>query len=191
VAPYESVEIRETADEIHSSFPDVKVVLMSAYHQREYIEGGLNPSVVDVVPKASLSVARLRNARRVRSRGLAHDCSMISSDSCPRCKGAVLEYLPPEAESALCINCGWRRREIPLAVQVQVKAHLGQPRLDEGHAQSRIGTGKSPLNGWDRVKQRKERDIRNTGPDTGSTSSTRREPDKNAAIARRPSVGIT
>ena len=54
----------DTAYEIHNRFPDVKVVLMSAYHQREYIEGTLPPGASDFIHKAEFSVSRLRQACR-------------------------------------------------------------------------------------------------------------------------------
>ena len=52
----------ETAYEIHSNFPGVRVVLMSAYHQREYIEGSLAAGASDFIHKAEFSVNRLRQA---------------------------------------------------------------------------------------------------------------------------------
>ena len=83
---------------------------------------------------------------------------MISLHACPKCKGAVLEYDAPNLESPLCLNCGWRRAEIPPDVQAQVEAHLGKADLEERYAHSRIGTGKPPLSGWQRIKRRKERE---------------------------------
>ena len=66
---------------------------------------------------------------------------MISLHACPRCKGAVFEYSPAEDENALCINCGWRRAEVPQAILAQVEAHLGSPFVE--HTPVRIGTGKA------------------------------------------------
>ena len=83
---------------------------------------------------------------------------MITLQACPRCKGAVLEYPHPDVESALCINCGWRRSPVPAAIQAQVEAHLGKPFMEDRYVRDRIGTGKPPLNGWDRVKRRRERE---------------------------------
>jgi Zn ribbon nucleic-acid-binding protein len=89
---------------------------------------------------------------------------MISLGSCPRCNGAVLEYLPSGTESALCINCGWRQPDIPPQVQAQVDAHMGRPYLEQPYNRNRIGTGKPPLSGWDRVKLRRERERRGMAP---------------------------
>ena len=82
---------------------------------------------------------------------------MISLHSCPRCGGAVLEYPHPHADAALCINCGWRRSEVPPEIRAQVEAHLGKPYMEDRYTHTRIGTGKAPLSGWDRVKRRRER----------------------------------
>ena len=54
----------ETAAEIHTRFPAVKVVLMSAYHQREYIQVALQAGASDFIHKAEFSVNRLRDACR-------------------------------------------------------------------------------------------------------------------------------
>ena len=83
---------------------------------------------------------------------------MMALHSCPRCKGAVMEHGQTAPESAVCINCGWRRAEIPEDVIAQVEAHLGQPYMEDRYAHSRIGTGKPPLSGWERVKRRRERE---------------------------------
>ena len=67
-----------------------------------------------------------------------------------------MEHRASVEDGAVCINCGWRRQEIPADVLEQVQAHLGEPFLDSRHPQKRIGTGKPPLSGWDRVKLRRE-----------------------------------
>ena len=84
---------------------------------------------------------------------------MITVHACPRCHGAVLEYGAPATDSALCVNCGWRQPNIPPDIQAQVEAHLGEPFLRSDRTGShRVGTGKPPLSGWDRVKRRKARE---------------------------------
>jgi len=40
----------------------------------------------------------------------------------------------------------------------QVKEHLGDPYMEDRYTHARIGTGKPPLSGWDRVKRRRERE---------------------------------
>ena len=70
---------------------------------------------------------------------------MIKTRSCPRCNGAVLEYVAPEIDSPSCVNCGWRATDIPPDVQEQVEAHLGKPYSEERYIHSNIGTGKAPL----------------------------------------------
>ena len=79
---------------------------------------------------------------------------MISLHACPRCKGAVFEYSPAEDENALCINCGWRRAEVPQAILAQVEAHLGSPFVE--HTPVRIGTGKPSPSGWERIRRNRE-----------------------------------
>jgi len=83
---------------------------------------------------------------------------MIALQSCPRCKGAVLQYSGTAVDSPLCINCGWRKADVPVDVLEQVEQHLGQPYMEDKYTHARIGTGKPPLSGWDRVKRRRERE---------------------------------
>ena len=83
---------------------------------------------------------------------------MIAVNSCPRCKGAVLEHGGSYVDSAMCLNCGWRKAEVPTEVLEQVKNHLGDPYMEDRYTHTRIGTGKPPLSGWDRVKRRRERE---------------------------------
>ena len=97
---------------------------------------------------------------------------MIRLNSCPRCHGAVLEYTPPSADSAMCINCGWRRQEVPPDIQEQVQAHLGKAVFEGRYAHTRIGTGKPPLSGWDRVKRSRERARRPSTPPRRWTTGT-------------------
>ena len=54
----------ETAERIHSRFPDINVVLMSAHHQQEQIQDALPQGTSDFIPKAEFSVNRLRRACR-------------------------------------------------------------------------------------------------------------------------------
>jgi hypothetical protein len=58
----------------------------------------------------------------------------------------------------MCLNCGWRKAEVPTEVLKQVKNHLGDPYMEDRYTHTRIGTGKPPLSGWDRVKRRRERE---------------------------------
>lgn len=83
---------------------------------------------------------------------------MISLEGCPRCNGAMLKYPDPVVDGTLCVNCGWRKADVPPEIQTQVEAHLGKPYMEERYTHSRIGTGKLPLNGWERVKRRRERE---------------------------------
>ena len=83
---------------------------------------------------------------------------MIILQACPKCRGSVLEHGPAVLEDGpLCVNCGWRRSEIPPDVRAQVEARLGQPYLEDRYIHSRIGTGKPPLSGWQRLKMLRER----------------------------------
>ena len=84
--------------------------------------------------------------------------TMIALHDCPRCNGAVLEYPAPADDGRLCINCGWRKADINPDIQAQVQAHLGKRYMEGRYTHNRIGTGKPPLNGWERVKRRRERE---------------------------------
>ena len=81
---------------------------------------------------------------------------MISLHACPRCDGAVLEHGSSDDEDAGCINCGWRRQDIPEDVTDRVQAHLGKPSIDNYYTRQQIGQGKPPLSGWDRIKHQRE-----------------------------------
>jgi len=83
---------------------------------------------------------------------------MMNLHGCPRCNGAVVQYGPPSFDSDMCINCGWRPQEIPADVLELVEAHAGKAYLEDRTGHSRIGTGKPPLSGWDRVKRRRQRE---------------------------------
>ena len=78
---------------------------------------------------------------------------------CPRCNGAVLEYPAPAVESAYCVNCGWRRPDIPLDIQALVEEHLGKPLIEGRYTHQQIGTGRPAPNGWDRIKRHREREM--------------------------------
>ena len=95
----------------------------------------------------------------------------------------MLEYPTPAVERALCVNCGWRRSEVPPDVQSQVEAHVGEALMEERYVHDRIGTGKPPLSGWERTKRRRERE--RSGYAKGSRS-TRQE--RNDDVARGRSV---
>ena len=82
---------------------------------------------------------------------------MIRFHACPRCEGAVLENTRSYADDATCISCGWRRAGIPDDVRDQVQEHLGKRVLESSYVRDRVGTGKPPLSGWDRVKLQRER----------------------------------
>ena len=81
---------------------------------------------------------------------------MIRLHDCPKCRGAVFEYAIPALDGTLCINCGWRPRDVPRQIQAEVVAHLGEPALG-AHTYSRIGTGKPSPSGWEKTKRRRER----------------------------------
>jgi len=83
---------------------------------------------------------------------------MIILQACPKCRGAVLEHYPAVLDDGpLCVNCGWRRSDIPPDVRAQVEARLGEQYLEDRYVHSRIGTGKPPLSGWQRLKRLRER----------------------------------
>lgn len=54
----------ETTNEIQGRFPEVKIVMMSAYHQLEYIENTQLKGHWEFIPKVELSVRRLQQACR-------------------------------------------------------------------------------------------------------------------------------
>lgn len=96
---------------------------------------------------------------------------MISLHACPRCQGAVVEYRPPAIDTAMCVNCGWRRAEIPTDVEELVAEHVGKPYLEDRYTHHRIGTGKPPLSGWDRIKRSRERETRLRGESAGAAAA--------------------
>ena len=68
---------QETAEVIHSSFPGIRVVLMSAYHQRDHIEDALLPSVSAFIHKPEFSVHRLRQVcQRERASVMEYDVAL-------------------------------------------------------------------------------------------------------------------
>jgi len=77
--------------------------------------------------------------------------------SCPRCEGAVELHPPQFEEEDTCVNCGWRRAEIPPDVQRTVQEHQGEDHLPgEIYRHRDIGKGKSlPLSGA--AKKRREK----------------------------------
>ena len=52
----------ETVQEMHARFPSIKVVLMSAHHEQEYVDLALPRGASDFIPKSELSVSRIRQA---------------------------------------------------------------------------------------------------------------------------------
>ena len=74
---------------------------------------------------------------------------MITFGACPRCGGAVID-------SPLCITCGWRGTDPSPEIRAEVEASLGEKSIDNRYPHRRIGKGKSPLSGWERVKRQRE-----------------------------------
>ena len=81
---------------------------------------------------------------------------MIIFGACPRCGGAVIEDTSPMEDSPLCITCGWRRTELSREIRAEVEAHLGEKSIGNRYVHRRIGKGKTPLSGWERVKRLRE-----------------------------------
>ena len=79
---------------------------------------------------------------------------MAFLSGCPRCGGTVLE---DAYDGPLCVNCGWRRVDIPADIRMEVKAYLGRKAIGNRHAAKRIATGKPPLSGWERELRRRQR----------------------------------
>jgi len=65
-----------------------------------------------------------------------------------------LNYDNPVDEGALCLNCGWRVAAVPQDVAVEVQAYLGKSYTESFRDRYRIGTGKPPISGWERIKRR-------------------------------------
>ena len=108
-------------------------------------------------PESGLGSDQLGSDHEVKTTS-AGGHPMIILQACPKCRGAVLEHDPAVLEDGpLCVNCGWRRSDIPPDVRAQVEARLGQPYLEDRYIHSRIGTGKPPLSGWQRLKRLRER----------------------------------
>ena len=45
----------------------------------------------------------------------------MNLNSCPRCNGAVLDYVQPTEDSTMCIMCGWLDRTVSESVLTEVK----------------------------------------------------------------------
>ena len=90
---------------------------------------------------------------------------MTTDETCPRCGGAVIDYRCQAVDTALCITCGWRRRDVPPGVQQEVEAHLGKSYVENRYMHSRLGKGKPPLSGWEREKLRRAKKKRDS-PET-------------------------
>ncbi len=84
------------------------------------------------------------------------EATMLTFHGCPRCKGTVIASTARADEDPMCVNCGWRRPNIPADVQEYVDEHLGQPQLRERYERTYIDTGKPPLSGWQRLKRRRQ-----------------------------------
>ena len=69
---------------------------------------------------------------------------MITLSACPRCEGAVLDYSYMDADTPLCITCGWRRADISTDVLAEVEAHLGKPSVDHPTTRERAFIVESP-----------------------------------------------
>ena len=48
----------------------------------------------------------------------------MNLNSCPRCNGAVLDYVQPTEDSTMWIMCGWLDRTVSESVLTEVKNHL-------------------------------------------------------------------
>ena len=83
---------------------------------------------------------------------------MIKFKACPRCNGPVISYDPSADDGPLCITCGWRRRDVPPAVQKEVDDHEGKSFIEHTRKHQNPSRGKPPLSGWEREKRRRERE---------------------------------
>lgn len=79
----------------------------------------------------------------------------MNLNSCPRCNGAVLDYVQPIEDSPMCIMCGWRDQTVSQSVLAEVESHLGKSFIDHTYTHSKATRGKPPMSGWDREKKRR------------------------------------
>ena len=53
----------------------------------------------------------------------------VQTGTCPRCKGAVIDYQVSSEDSPTCLTCGWREQQVSADVQREINASLGHPKL--------------------------------------------------------------
>jgi hypothetical protein len=97
---------------------------------------------------------------------------VIDFRTCPRCEGTVLVTRPQGRfdtviDDPSCINCGWRRTVVPPDVLTEVRARMGKAYMESRYFRNEIGKGKVPLSGWERSKQRRERERMHKSGATG------------------------
>ena len=79
----------------------------------------------------------------------------MNLNSCPRCNGAVLDYVQPTEDSTMCIMCGWLDRTVSESVLTEVKNHLGKSFIEHTYTHSKATRGKPPMSCWEREKKRR------------------------------------
>ena len=65
----------------------------------------------------------------------------IQTGTCPRCKGAVIDYQASSKNSPTCLTCGWQEQKESADVQREINVSLGQSKLAISpfiHAPSRV-----------------------------------------------------
>ena len=78
----------------------------------------------------------------------------MNLNSCPRCNGAVLDYVQPTEDSTMCIMCGWLDRTVSESVLTEVKNHLAS-HSSSTPTRSKVTRGKPPMSCWEREKKRR------------------------------------
>jgi hypothetical protein len=79
----------------------------------------------------------------------------MNLNSCPRCDGAVLDYVETSEDSPMCLMCGWRERMVSESVMAEVESHLGKSFIEHTYTHSKAMRGKPPMSGWEREKKRR------------------------------------
>ena len=80
----------------------------------------------------------------------------MNLNSCPRCNGAVLDYVQPTEDSTMCIMCGWLDRTVSESVLTEVKNHLASHSSSTTtHTHRKTTRGKPQMSCWEREKKRR------------------------------------
>ena len=71
----------------------------------------------------------------------------LTLGTCPKCRGAVLDYGSPLLDSPLCVNCGWREPDLPQVILTHLRSGLNGASARGPYALRRDGAARGRRNG--------------------------------------------